>query len=150
MTRFAELACETLGTELDLHRSFAAEWGVQPEELEREQPAPTTRAYVDFLLRTATLGDFGELVAALLPCMWGYHEVGVRLAEAGPPADERFARWIGTYAGEEFAALAGWCRTVTDEVAAGADRDRMREAFLSSSRHELAFWDMAWRLEPAP
>jgi thiaminase/transcriptional activator TenA len=152
MTRFAELAQAILTTEMDLHRSYAAEWGIAPEELEREQPGPTTRAYADFLLRTAALGDFGELVAALLPCMWGYEEVGRRLAERPRPAEERYARWIELYAGEEFGELAAWCRALTDRVAeeAAADaRARMREAFLESSRYELEFWDASWRLEPS-
>jgi thiaminase/transcriptional activator TenA len=149
MARFAELAQAILTTEMELHRSYAAEWGISAEELERERPAPTTRAYTNFLLRTAALGDFGELVAALLPCMWGYHEVGVRLAEFGPPVEERYARWVELYAGEEFGELTTWCRELTDRVAGEASRGRMREAFLESSRHELAFWDMAWRLETA-
>ncbi len=146
MTRFAELARAILATEMDLHRSYAAEWGIAADELEAERMTPATRAYTDFLLRTAALGDYAELVAALLPCMWGYHEVGARLAERGRPADERYARWIDLYAGEEFAELAAWCRELVDE-AEGA-RERMTEAFLTSSRYELAFWEMAWREEP--
>ena len=62
-----------------------------------EVPAPTTQAYTDFLVRSAALGDLGELAAALLPCMWGYAELGQRLAAGGAPADERYARWIATY-----------------------------------------------------
>jgi hypothetical protein len=72
MTRFAELAGAVLGSEMALHRSYAGEWGVSPAALEDERPTPTTRAYTDFLLRVAALGDYGELAAALLPCMWGY------------------------------------------------------------------------------
>jgi len=51
------------------------------------------------------------------------------------------------YAAAEFAALAGWCREVCDEIALPAGpqtRDRMQTAFLTSSRHALAFWDAAW------
>ena len=36
--------------------------------LESTPPTPTTRAYFDFLLRIATLGDYAEWVTALLPC----------------------------------------------------------------------------------
>jgi thiaminase II len=79
--RFAELAHSTLRTEMDLHRAYAAEWGIKRAELERERPQPATRVYTDFLLRTAALCDFAELVAALLPCMWGYCELGQRLAQ---------------------------------------------------------------------
>ena len=148
MRRFAELAGSTLGSEMEMHREFAATWGIGAEELEYERATPTTRAYTEFLLRTAALGDFAELVSALLPCMWGYAEVGRALvprAEANP-----YAAWIEMYASPEFAAQADWCRALTDELAAGLDgsgRGRMLEAFLQSSRHELAFWDMAWRLE---
>jgi thiaminase (transcriptional activator TenA) len=151
MRRFAELTQAILVAEMDLHRSFAAEWGIAAEELEGEAPTPTTSAYTDFLLRTAALGDFAELVAALLPCMWGYADVGERLAAAGPPAHERYARWIATYADPEFQALAAWCRALTSELGTGADavgRLRMERAFVASSRHELAFWEACWRREP--
>jgi thiaminase/transcriptional activator TenA len=149
--RFAELAQSTLRTEMHLHRSYAAEWGISPEELDSEQPTRTTRAYTDFLLRTAALRDFGELVAALLPCMWGYSEIGLALAERGRPDHELYGRWVDAYADPEFARLASWCREICDaaaEEAAGGGRARMRDAFLESSRHELAFWEASWKLEP--
>jgi thiaminase (transcriptional activator TenA) len=151
MQRFADLAQSTLRSEMELHRAYAAEWGIAREQLETEPIAPATRAYADFLLRTAALGDFGELVGALLPCMWGYSELGRRLAERGRPANELYARWIDTYAGNDFTQLASWCRAVCDESAAGTGeegRSRMREAFLESSRHELDFWDAAWQFAP--
>jgi thiaminase (transcriptional activator TenA) len=153
MGRFADLAHETLHEEMDLHRSYSAELGIPAADLEREEMAPTTRGYTDFLLRTATVGDFADLVAALLPCMWGFNEIGLRLAEGGPPEDERYARWIAMYASDEFTALAGWLRELTDRVGAGVAgpaRERMQETFIASSRYELAFWEMAWTLETWP
>ena len=142
--KFAELLLATAVTEMDLHRSYAAGFGIAPAELEAEEMAPITRAYTDFLLRTAATGDFAELAAALLPCMWGFNEVGLRLSERGRPADERCAAWINAYADPGFTELATWCRGLVDRLAdeAGpAARARMREAFLVSSRYELAFWD---------
>jgi thiaminase (transcriptional activator TenA) len=147
MTTMAQLVHEILHTEMDLHRSYVAEFGITPEDLEQETKAPTCQGYTDFLLRTATTGDFAELLAALLPCMWGYAEVGQRLAERGMPEDERYARWIGMYASEEFVELARWCRELVDRVAEGLPvdaRERMEAAFVTSSRYELAFWEMAW------
>ena len=147
MERFAELTHSTLRTEMDLHRAYAADWGISHQELEWERPHPATRAYTDFLLRTAALGDFAELVAALLPCMWGYNELGQRLAQRPPPAEERYARWIAMYSSDEFAQLARWCRELCDDAAAAAGEEtkaRMREEFIASSRHELDFWESAW------
>ena len=71
MTKFAEMVHAVLDVEMDLHRSYAREWGISAEELEKTRKAPTCQGYTDFLLRTATFGSFPELVGALLPCMWG-------------------------------------------------------------------------------
>lgn len=151
--RFADLLHATARTEMDLHRAYAHEFGIDPAELEREVAGPTTRAYTDFLLRVAATGDFAELAAALLPCMWGFSEVGRRLHDGGLPAEPRYAKWIEMYADPEFAALADWCRGLLDRLADGAgpeQRRRMEEAFLTSSRYELAFWEASYRLERWP
>jgi thiaminase/transcriptional activator TenA len=151
MQRFAELAHSTLSTEMELHRAYAAEWGISGADLEEELPGPVTRGYSDFLLRTAALGDFAELVAALLPCVWGYSVLGQQLAQSGLPAVPRYARWIEMYSAEEFASLADWCRRVCDEAASGATeemRRRMESAFRASCRYELDFWEQAWHWDP--
>lgn len=148
MRRFAALAQSVLETEMDLHRQLASRWGMSGAALEAERPAPATRAYCDYLLRTAALGDFGELVAALLPCMWGYAEIGARLAAEGTPEHDGYREWIETYASPEFGELAVWCRGLTDEVAAGAGadlRERMQRTFETCSELELGFWEGAWR-----
>lgn len=153
MRRFADLGHETLHEEMDLHRAYCVDLGIPVADLEREQMLPTTRGYIDFMLRTATVGDFAELVAVLLPCMWGFNEIGLRLADNGPPGDVRYARWIDMYSSDDFTALVGWLRELTDRIGAelsGAPRDRMRAVFLTSSRYELAFWEMAWTLESWP
>jgi thiaminase/transcriptional activator TenA len=150
MTRFAGLLSETLETEMSLHRSYAAQFGISAEELEAEEKAPVTQGYTDFLVRTAAAGDFAELVAALLPCMWGFCEIGQRLAAGPQPADERYRRWIEMYSSPDFAALAEWCRELLDGLAAGRtedERSRLEAAFVTSSRYEHLFWEMAYRQE---
>ena len=153
MGTFAELLDETINTEMDLHRSYAAEFGISEAQLEATDPSPTTRAYTDFLVRVAAEGTFGDLVAALLPCMWGFNVTGRRLAERGLPDHEQYAAWVEMYAGEEFTELAEWCKDLMDDVAAEStarDRERYRELFLTSARYEYMFWDAAWRQEEWP
>jgi len=153
LTRFADLLQATARTEMDLHRAYAGEFGITEEELSREPMAPTTRAYTDFLLRVAATGDFAELASALLPCMWGFAEVGRVLQARGLPAERRYAKWIEMYADPEFARLADWCRALVDRLAEPASPDqraRMEDAFLTSSRYEYLFWEMAWRREAWP
>jgi thiaminase/transcriptional activator TenA len=150
MGTFAELLHETIDTEMDLHRAYAAEFGITEAELEATEPSPTTQAYTDFLVRTAATGTFGDIVAALLPCMWGFNETAKRLEADGMPDDERYAEWIRTYAGEEFSELTRWCLELMDDVAADAtasDRERYRDRFVTSARYEYRFWDAAWNEE---
>ncbi len=140
----------TLNTEMELHRGYAARFGLTPEDLEREPMWPTTRAYTDFLVRTAADGDRVELAAALLPCAWGYVYLGRRLAERDRPADARYADWIEQYASDEFAQAADWLKSETDRLAEGASestRRRCTELFVLSSRYELEFWTMCWNGE---
>ncbi|PSQ25504.1 thiaminase II [Halobacteriales archaeon QS_9_68_17] len=150
MGTFAELLDSTINTEMDLHREYAADFGIDEDELEATEPSPTTRAYTDLLVRTADEGTFGDLVAALLPCMWGFNVTGQRLAERGVPDHDRYAEWIETYSGEEFTELTTWCKDLMDDVAAEAserDRERYRDLFRTSARYEYEFWDAAWRQE---
>jgi thiaminase/transcriptional activator TenA len=153
MGTFAELLDETINTEMDLHREYAAEFGISESQLEATDPSPTTRAYTDFLVRVANEGTFGDIVAALLPCMWGFNVTGRRLAQRGVPDHEQYAAWIEMYASDEFTELAEWCKGLMDEVAeesTEADRERYRDLFLTSSRYEYMFWDAAWRQEEWP
>jgi thiaminase/transcriptional activator TenA len=153
MRRFAELAQAILVEEMELHRAFAREFGITEAQLEAEPPAPATQAYTDFLVRTAALADLGELAAALLPCMWGFSEIGQRLAQPERPADARYAAWIEMYADQDFEELAAWCRGLVDRLGAAAGDDgraRMTAAFVTCSRYELAFWEMGWTLERWP
>jgi thiaminase (transcriptional activator TenA) len=147
---YAKVLDLTLNTEMELHRRYAARFGVTVEELEAAEMWPTTRAYTDFLVRTAADGDMAELLAALLPCAWGYVHIGQAMAARGLPADQRYRDWIEQYASDEFAEAAAWLRQELERAAdgaTGAKQARLRELFLLSSRYELRFWDMCWEGE---
>jgi thiaminase/transcriptional activator TenA len=135
---FVDLAHSTWHDELELHRSLSEPFGA---DLERAVKGPACSAYTSFLLEAAD--DYGRGLAALLPCMWGYSELGSRLA-ASAPVEHRYSPWIETYANEGFAALARRCAQMLDEAhAAGlVDETDATAAFDTSLAHELAFWDV--------
>lgn len=150
MSWYSEVLNLTLNTEMELHRKYAARFGISAGELEEAEMWPTTRAYTDFLVRTAADGDMAELLAALLPCAWGYVHIGQALAAGDLPSDQRYRDWIEQYASEEFAGAAAWLRNELDREAEGASPEqeaRLRHLFLLSSRYELRFWDMCWEGE---
>lgn len=85
MSWFTGLLAETLNVEMSLHRSYCQEFGISANELEATVPAPATMAYTGFLLKTTYKSSFGELVASLLPCQWGYWEIDDHLMRRGLP-----------------------------------------------------------------
>jgi thiaminase/transcriptional activator TenA len=137
----------TLNTEMALHRTYAERFGISEAQLEAARMWPTTRAYTDFLVRVAADGDMADLLAALLPCAWGYVYVAQRLAASDPPDDQRYVDWIRQYASDEFAAAADWLRKELNRVGLGVSaekKQRLAELFQLSSRYELQFWEMCW------
>lgn len=150
MAWYAAVLNLTLNTEMTLHREYASRFGLTDNDLERAPMWPTTRAYTDFLIRTAADGDMLDLVAALLPCAWGYVFVAQRLSDAEPPSDQRYADWIAQYSSDEFAEAAAWLRGEMDRLAEGVPpekRNRLIETFVLSSRYEWQFWEMCWHGE---
>jgi len=153
MERFAKLLDETLHFEMDLHRSLCAEFGISRQELERTRASPTCLAYTSYLLRVAYEGETATLLAALLPCSWGYGEIGLRLRAKGLPPAAHYTKWIETYASAEYQEVVEWLRTLFDETLSdlGAmQRIRLQDIFDASSRWEYLFWEMAWRMETWP
>src|SRR5262245_34878359 len=149
---FNEHAAGALRVERALHEGFFKEFGLASAEVAATPLAPTNLAYTNYLLAVAYGAPFHEAVAALLPCYWIYWEVGRALERAGS-SDALYARWIGTYAADEFGALVRAVLAATNRVAATlGDRERaaMRRHFVTTSRYEWMFWEMGYRQEPWP
>ena len=151
---FARLLHETLNTEMALHVGFCGDFGITEEELRKTAPSPTTHAYTRHLVQTAYSGRAGDIAAAILPCSWGYCEIGQMLFRQGPPPDQPlYAKWIEMYNSPELAELAEWLRSFVDRTARASSSGevaRMEEIFLTSSRYEYMFWDAAYQLEEWP
>ena len=152
--RFADLLKETLDTEMSLHRAFCLKFGVSSSELGGTRPAPVTLAYTDYLLRVAYEGTITDVVATLLPCQWGYNETGLHLSRTSDTSEKNpYAEWIHMYASEEFTAFVGWLRDFLDSVTDGAgerEMDRLSRHFLTATRYEFLFWEMAYNLQDWP
>ena len=148
MTHLLGVAHEVLDHEMDLHREFAADYGIAPDELESVEKAPTCHAYTNFLVRTAYEGSIAEIAAALYPCMQGYLDVAEHMADLAED-EHRYTPFIELYTGEEFREATAWCRAFVDRCGERypGERDAMREAFLTSAKLEYRFWEMAYRRE---
>jgi len=155
MRWFAALLHRTLGTEMALHRQYAARYGLDAAKLESETRWPTTQAYTDFLVRTAAEGDLADAVAVLMPCCWGYVYIAQRLArgrrDGGEPHE--YDEWVAQYSSADFVQAAEWLKQELNRLTHGIGNDkkkRLTELFLLSSRYEFLFWDMCWNGEEWP
>jgi len=152
--RFAALQESTLNEEMALHRAYAQRLGISREELESSEPSFVMLAYTSYMLKVAWQGSLAELVSALLPCMWSYSEIGRRLATKPGALDHPFyGEWVKMYSSDEFGQLARWLIDLLNQLSAGlseAELARLEEHFLTTSRMEYLFWEMAYRKESWP
>jgi thiaminase/transcriptional activator TenA len=149
-TRLADLLQATLAVEIDALVELYAAFDGDRARLDEVVPAPTCQAYTDHLLACAAGSDLVVILAAILPCQWGYREIGRTLARRGLPAHPGYARWIGEYASDEYGALVDWLVARFDTLAGSAGaaaRERAATAFTLSTRYELRFWEMAGTMQ---
>ena len=84
----------------------------------------------------------------MLPCQLGYAEIGTALAcKARGGANSNYAEWIRTYSSQEFIAGAEKLGCLLHDLTAGwpaRELAPLETLFLTSSRYEYLFWEMAW------
>ena len=122
--------------EMRLHVTYCAEWGLSEPEVAIEPEA------------VETAGDLLDLHVALAPCVLGYAEIGNAL-EHQATAENPYAPWITSYAGDEYQQAARAAMTTLARVGlrSGADGrfSDLQANFDTAVRLETAFWDMGWR-----
>ncbi len=123
--------------ELALHQSYAERWGISLEP----EPLASTRAYTDFLLRTASLEPVGHTAAAMTPCMRLYAWLGQQLAPKLDP-ESPYAKWVETYSSPDVEALAARLEALLDRY--GGEPARLAELYRRAMELELASFQAAW------
>ena len=136
--------------ERPLHHKLVAAAGLTMGNVEQAQPSPTNTAYVNHMLKNASLHGLGPTAAALLPCPWTYHELKNELGQSEHPL---YGQWTSFYVEgllqDSVDAWRGFVDAAAQE-AGPAELEAMRQAFLISSRYEFMFWDMAYNMEQWP
>ncbi len=136
--------------ERPLHQKLMSLVGLTVEDVERIGHSPTNLAYVNHMIKTSALGGLGQTAAALLPCPWSYHEIGSRLKPVEHPI---YGQWATPYLeGMLEQSTSAWRGFLDQEASEAGPRERaaMRNAFITSSRYEYLFWDMAYKQEAWP
>lgn len=157
MTMFADLLHGTMNFEMDLHRKYAAKFGISNEELEATAPSATMTAYTSYMLNKAQIGGVENATAAVLACAWSYNFIGKKLAEwPGALEHELYGNWVEMYSSEGFTKIANDCKDLLNELTEGkpaTELKELEEIVVQTSYFEYMFWDMAenestWPVNP--
>ena len=136
--------------ERPLHHKLLAEAEVTLTSIYEAGPSPTNTAYVNHMIKTASLYGLGPPAAALLPCPWTYH---LLKDEVGASDHPLYSQWTEFYvAGFLENSVAAW-RKFVDQAALTAgpgELNDMRRAFITSSQYEYMFWEAALSRESWP
>lgn len=134
--------------EMRLHIETCASEGIGAEELAATTEAPQTIAYTRYVIDRGLAGDNIDLLVALAPCIFGYGEIGKRLAKtATSPA---YRSWIDTYAGPDYEAVCDsvggllerlCARTIGPEPQRSPRWADLQSNFTMACRLEAAFWE---------
>ncbi|ESP89933.1 thiaminase II [Candidatus Halobonum tyrrellensis] len=151
MAHCFEVANAIVDDEMELHRSFAADYGLTSEDLAAVSKAPTCEAYTNYLLRTARERPLAVGAAAIYPCGRGYLDVAEHMADLATE-EHRYTPFVEKYTGDAFRESVAWMGEFVDRC---ADRhpslhEEMEAAFLRCAELEHAFWEMAYTEESWP
>lgn len=136
--------------EMQLHVTTCAKEGISEQALFDAEEHPANLAYTRFVMDAGFSGDFLDLIAALAPCVFGYAEIGIRLARQKTD-DTIYAPWISTYADTDYqkvcsavgAMLHG---AVTLRLGANAETSarwpRLQAQFTKATQLEVDFWQL--------
>ena len=136
--------------ERPLHNRLLEGAGLSLADVQGANHSPTNAAYVNHMLAFASRWGVGPATAALLPCPWTYHELRHELGQSEHPL---YGQWTGFYVSGALQESVDAWRGLLDSAAEKASAEElevMRQAFLTSSRYEFMFWEMAYNMEQWP
>lgn len=144
----SQILHSTLTVEMDLHVRFSERFGVSQSALENVAEHQENLAYTRYVLDKGQSGDLLDLYVALIPCVVGYAEIGVRLELdfAATLAENPYREWIEMYAGEDYQALA--IRSISNLERISAERggnariEQLIDTYRQATVLETAFWQM--------
>ncbi|MBL1435276.1 MAG: TenA family protein [Rhodobacteraceae bacterium] len=135
--------------EMSLHVKTCAAEGIDEATLFGATEAVENLAYTRYVIDAGMQGDFLDMMAALAPCVMGYGEIGLRLADE--KADNTpCAEWIATYADPEYQAVCTSVGAMIDNAVARRIGDLsisprasvLQNRFSVATKLEVGFWQM--------
>ncbi len=141
-------AIPALESELSLFERMAREKRVPLEG----EITPTCHAYIQFMIATAHSASFEEAFTLLYCAEKAYFDCWSSVRRTLPDTSP-WGDFVDRWSNESFAAWIKWLEGEIDKLLEQASEsltERMGETFLTTTRYEYLFWDMALRGESWP
>ena len=140
---FLSFAQSGMEGEKAMHDMLIDQYGIET----RVEPSKVTADYNAHICEGIATGDPCIALAAVLPCMWIYNEVGLHILKQSDLESNPYKEWILEYGQEEFTAGVNKVLKMIDGWAAKADletRKKMDYYYLKAALYEYAFWDYGY------
>ena len=140
---FYAFAKEGIEGEKAMHTLLIERFGIDTEV----KPSPVTAAYNEHTQNALRTGSKEIGLAAMLPCMWVYNEVGQHILRTSVVEGNPYCEWIQEYGNEAFTEGVAAVLKLADEYASAVSEDvrtHMTEAFVEATRFEYLFWDYGY------
>ena len=141
--------------EMDLHIDLCGSYGISKIDLENANEENENIAYTRYVLEAGYSGDLLDLLAALIPCVLGYGEIGVNNAKV-IPEDYMYHKWLKTYSSKEYQKICDQVANMFDNaILLRLDKNykdsykwnSIKKIFRKAVLLEVDFWNMAMRLD---
>jgi thiaminase/transcriptional activator TenA len=145
MREVLHMAHDEATTELESYKRTLASVGLSMDAALKTEPAPTNVAYMNFILTTAYTKSPVEGLTAILPCFWSYADIAeTNKALLEDNKNEVYKAWASVYLERSTRDLVEELRCVVDSL---DDHESASRIFMTASRYECMFWDMAYKQE---
>ena len=127
-----------LDGEKAMHELLIGRFGIDTEVTS----SVVTSTYNNHTQAAIDSGSKEVALAAMLPCMWIYNEVGLYILSIASLEGNPYKEWVLEYGNEEFTEGVNAVLAIADQWAAAVDDDtraKMTQAFLEAALFEYAF-----------
>lgn len=140
---FLSFAQSGMEGEKAMHDMLIEQYGIET----RVDPSKVTSDYNSHICEGIATGNPCIALAAVLPCMWIYNEVGLHILKHSNLEGNPYKEWILEYGQEEFTTGVNQVLEMIDGWADKADiqtRKKMDYYYLKAALYEYAFWDYGY------
>lgn len=139
------------GSEMNIHKGYMGEFGVNEEELGNTQREIDNLSYTSYMLRIAYEESEIEILAAVLSCAYSYECIAKNMIKNNSDCinDDFYGKWIKGYASDEYSRGNVVLINTLNKLTENYNEQQIKhltDIFIICSKYEYLFWDFSWEM----